>query len=158
MGVPCWCCLRRCDIEPDSKRAQQPTNRVEARLGEESAARAASRGRRYHCVDLIERPELAYASRVGDYIKDEEAANGEMNQRRSNERRYANWAELKDGGRRYWYDVPGRLGWMARYVKEVDSSEKTVRFHQEIYDEHGRLMEVHQKYPEDTGHQHVGEG
>ena len=80
-----------------------------------------------------------------------------MSQRRSNERRFENWIELEDGGRRYWYDVLGRLGWMARYVKEVDSSEKTMRFYQEIYDGHGQLVEVHHKYPEDTGHQRVGE-
>ena len=84
-------------------------------------------------------------------------ANEKMSQRRSNERRFENWIELAHGGRRYWYDIPGRLGWTARYVKEVDSGENTVRFHQEIYDDQGQLVEVHQKYPDDTGHQRVGE-
>jgi hypothetical protein len=44
---------------------------------------------------------------------------------------------------------------MARYVKEVDAEEVTVRFHQEIYDDTGRLVEVHQKYPVDEGHRKV---
>jgi hypothetical protein len=29
------------------------------------------------------------------------------------------------------------------------------RFWQEIYDEHSQLMEVHEKYPVDKGHQKV---
>jgi hypothetical protein len=51
--------------------------------------------------------------------------------------------------------VQGRLGWKARYVKEVDADEVTVRFYQEIYDGTGRLVEVHLKYPDDHGHQKV---
>jgi hypothetical protein len=35
--------------------------------------------------------------------------------------------------------VPGRQGWLARYLKEVDASETTLRFWQEIYDDHGNL-------------------
>jgi hypothetical protein len=35
---------------------------------------------------------------------------------------------------------------------------RTVRFHQEIYDETGRLVEVHEKYPEDKGHVVIEEG
>ena len=31
-----------------------------------------------------------------------------------------------------------------------------MRFYQQIYDQDGQLVEVHQKYPEDTGHQLVG--
>lgn len=57
--------------------------------------------------------------------------------------------------RRYWLDVMGRLGWRARYVKEVNANEVTVGFYQEIYDENGRLIEVHQKYPVDLGHRRV---
>ncbi len=41
-------------------------------------------------------------------------------------------------------DVAGRLGWLARYLKEVDANEKTLRFWQEIYDDRGKLMEVHE--------------
>ena len=77
-----------------------------------------------------------------------------MNQQKRNER--TKTGQLQDSGRRYWYDVPGRQGWKARYVKEVNESEETVRFYQQIYDQDGQLVEVHQKYPEDTGHQRVG--
>ncbi len=72
--------------------------------------------------------------------------------RRQNERKFENWADLRGGVRRYWYDVPGRSGWTARYVKEVDADETTLRFHQEIYDGDGQLVEVHRKYPTDDGH------
>ncbi len=75
--------------------------------------------------------------------------------RKENERKFDHWTELPDGGRRYWYDVRGRLDWIARYVKEVDRDERTVRFLQEIYDDHGELVEFHQKYPEDTGHKRI---
>jgi hypothetical protein len=44
------------------------------------------------------------------------------------------------------------MGWRARYLKEVDADEKTLRFSQEIYDGEGRLVEVHEKYPIDRGH------
>ena len=57
--------------------------------------------------------------------------------------------------RRYYLDVKGRMGWRARYLKEVDANEQTVRFWQEIHDEHGKLVEVHEKYPGDKGHQKV---
>jgi hypothetical protein len=51
--------------------------------------------------------------------------------------------------------VLGRAGWRARYLKEVDAQELTLRFWQEIYDEQGKLIEVHEKYPVDKGHQKV---
>jgi hypothetical protein len=75
--------------------------------------------------------------------------------RRQNERKFNAWEELPTGGRRYWYDVPGRTGWLARYVKEVDTGETTTLFLQEIYDHAGRLVEIHQKYPVDLGHRPV---
>jgi hypothetical protein len=75
--------------------------------------------------------------------------------RQQNERKFGNWTVLPDGGRRYWLDVLGRTGWLARYVKEVNAEEETMRFYQEIYDEAGRLVEVHGKYPVDKGHQSV---
>jgi hypothetical protein len=78
--------------------------------------------------------------------------------RRENERKFGNWDELPDGSRRYFYEVQGRHGWMARYVKEVDASEQTIKFYQEIYDEKGRLVEVHEKYPVDKGHSRVQGG
>ncbi|CEP67152.1 Uncharacterized [Moorella glycerini] len=42
--------------------------------------------------------------------------------RKQNEKKFGNWDELPNGGRRYWYEVLGRKGWSARYIKEVDSN------------------------------------
>jgi len=78
-----------------------------------------------------------------------------MNTRAENEKKFGHWDELPGGGRRYWLDVSGRLGWRARYLKEVDAQESTLRFWQEIYDEQEKLVEVHEKYPVDKGHQKV---
>jgi len=75
--------------------------------------------------------------------------------REQNEQKFPHWEILETGGRKYWLDVRGRLGWKARYIKEVDASEVTVRFYQEIYDEMEKLVEVHHKYPIDQGHQKV---
>ncbi len=72
--------------------------------------------------------------------------------RRQNEKRFETWEDLPEGGRRYWYEVQGRYGWKARYVKEVDANEITYRFYQEIYDDQDNLVEIHQKYPIDTGY------
>ena len=77
--------------------------------------------------------------------------------RGSNERKFGAWEDLPDGGRRYWYEVEGYRGWRARYVKEVDSEERVVRFWQEIYNEKGLLVERHEKYPVDRGHERVRE-
>ena len=76
-----------------------------------------------------------------------------MNARAQNEKKFGQWEEIAGGGRRYWLDVSGRLGWRARYLKEVDAQETTVRFWQEIHDEQGKLVEVHEKYPVDKGHE-----
>ena len=78
-----------------------------------------------------------------------------MSTREQNEGKFPNRENLPSGGRRYWLDVQGRQGWKARYVKEVDADEVTVRFYQEIYDGTGKLVEVHHKYPIDHGHQKV---
>lgn len=78
-----------------------------------------------------------------------------MGTRAQNEKRFANWLDLPDGGRRYWFEVTGRNGGRARYVKEVGSDEITQKFWQEIYDDSGRLTEVHHKFPIDTGHRPV---
>jgi len=78
-----------------------------------------------------------------------------MTTRAQNERKFGQWTELPNAGRRYWLDVTGRLGWRARYVKEVDANETTVRFWQEIYDDHGQLVEIHEKFPVDKGHRKV---
>ena len=76
-----------------------------------------------------------------------------MASRESNERKFGRWREIASGGRCYWLDVPGHHGWLARYLKEVDADENTVRFWQEIYDDAGRLVEIHEKFPVDRGHQ-----
>ncbi len=78
-----------------------------------------------------------------------------MATREQNERKFPNWVELPGGGRRYWLHVPGRQGWHARYVKVVNANEETVAFYQEIYDEHGELVEIHEKFPADRGHRKV---
>lgn len=78
--------------------------------------------------------------------------------RRLNEKKFTNWEELSDGGRRYWLEVQGRHGWRARYIKEVDSSEETIRFYQEIYNSEGNLIEIHEKFPLDKGHKKIKEG
>jgi hypothetical protein len=51
--------------------------------------------------------------------------------------------------------VTGRLGWRARYLKDVDAGERILKFWQEIYDGQGKLAEIHEKYPVDKGHQKV---
>ncbi|MBI5379308.1 MAG: hypothetical protein HZA23_04040 [Nitrospirae bacterium] len=76
------------------------------------------------------------------------------NKRRLNEKKFPKWKELP-GGRRYLLEVKGKHGWKARYVKEVDANEVTVRFFQEVYNEKGDLVELHEKYPVDTGHRTV---
>jgi hypothetical protein len=66
-----------------------------------------------------------------------------------------NWGRgttLPDVGKLYSYDVKGRSGWLARYVKQVDADEATVRFYQEVFDGGGRLRDVHEKFPVDLGH------
>lgn len=78
-----------------------------------------------------------------------------MANREQNERKFPYWLDLPDGGRRYWRHVPGRLGHYARYVKEVDAAEQTTRFYQEIYNAAGQLIEIHEKFPVDKGHQKV---
>jgi hypothetical protein len=78
-----------------------------------------------------------------------------MSTRSQNEKKFGHWEELAGGGRRYRRDVRGRSAWLARYLKEVDASEVTVRFWQEIYDDRGTLVEVHEKFPVDKGHQKV---
>ncbi len=78
-----------------------------------------------------------------------------MSTRAQNEKKFGHWEELPGGGRRYRLDVTGRLGWRARYFKDVDANETTVRFWQEIYDDTGKLAEIHEKFPVDKGHKKV---
>ena len=77
--------------------------------------------------------------------------------RRYNEKKFGSWEELPGGGRRYWLEVIGRSGWKAKYVKEVDDEERTIRFYQEIYNDQGELIEIHEKYPIDKGHRKLKE-
>lgn len=72
--------------------------------------------------------------------------------RRRNERQFDQWEPIENGGRRYRQKVLGHFGWKAIYFKEVDDQERTIRFWQEIYNEEGMLMEIHEKYPFDKGH------
>ncbi|MBI3592383.1 MAG: hypothetical protein HY099_02700 [Nitrospirae bacterium] len=74
------------------------------------------------------------------------------NKRSLNERKFPYLEKLANGGRKYWLEVNGRHGWKAKYVKEVDVNEETVGFYQEIYDDKGNLVEIHEKYPVDRGH------
>ncbi|MBI1389442.1 MAG: hypothetical protein GC154_13445 [bacterium] len=78
-----------------------------------------------------------------------------MNTRVQNEKKFSEWFDLPDGGRRYWHEITGRHGWKARYNKIVDANENTIRFYQEIFIESGRLRQIHQKFPHDTGHEPV---
>lgn len=55
-----------------------------------------------------------------------------MSSRHQNEIKFGRWEDLPVGGRRYRLDMTGRFGWQARYLKEVDAAENTVRFWQEI--------------------------
>jgi len=78
-----------------------------------------------------------------------------MSTRAQNEKKFGKWKNLPDGGRLYELAVPGRHGWRACYFKEVDAQEQTVRFWQEIYNDQGKLNEIHEKYPVDKGHRKV---
>jgi len=78
-----------------------------------------------------------------------------MSTRSQNEKKFGQWDELAGGGRRYRLEVAGRLGWLARYLKDVDANETILRFWQEIYDDQGKLVETHEKFPVEKGHQKV---
>lgn len=47
------------------------------------------------------------------------------------------------------------MRWKARYLKEVDREEITLKFWQEVYDRNNILREIHEKYPVDKGHKKV---
>jgi hypothetical protein len=79
----------------------------------------------------------------------------DIKKRQENERLFPNWEELEDGSRVYWFEIKGRIGWKAKYLKQVDDNEVTLKFWQEIYDESGILVEVHEKYPVDKGHKKI---
>jgi hypothetical protein len=56
------------------------------------------------------------------------------------------WIRISKAGRQ-------KKGCKARYLKEVDAAERTLRFWQVIYDSHDRISESHEKFPVDRGHQ-----
>ena len=76
-----------------------------------------------------------------------------MATRTQNEKEFGQWEELPDGGRRYWRDRVGIVRGLQRMVKIVDVDENTRFVIQEIYNEDGELIERHQKFPKDTGHE-----
>lgn len=65
-----------------------------------------------------------------------------MNKREQNERKFDEWEATPGGGRRYRLDIEGRLGWKARYFKEVDADEGTISFWQESYNDRNELVEI----------------
>ena len=73
--------------------------------------------------------------------------------RKKNEIEFDNWEDLPDGGRKYWFDIDGKHGGFARYLKTTDANEITITFVQEIYDKNGNKIAIHEKYPVDKGHQ-----
>lgn len=75
--------------------------------------------------------------------------------RNENEKKFSNWEDFSDQTRKYWFEIPGHAGWKARYVKIVDKAEVTLYFAQEIYNENGVLVEIHEKYPIDKGHRKI---
>ncbi|MEZ4658175.1 MAG: hypothetical protein R2911_11430 [Caldilineaceae bacterium] len=77
-----------------------------------------------------------------------------MATREQNEKRFKNWRDLPGGGRRYWFDRHGVTGYQ-RMIKIVDALEQTLFVIQEIYNDDDRLIERHQKYPIDTGHERL---
>ncbi len=78
--------------------------------------------------------------------------------RKLNEKKFPNRKLLSNGGRKYWIEIIGKHGFKARYIKEVDSREETVKFYQEIYDSKGNLIEIHEKFPVDKGHRKIKGG
>ncbi len=78
-----------------------------------------------------------------------------IKKRQKNEIQFEYWIEKEDGCRIYSFEISGKLGWKAKYFKEVNSDEVTLKFWQEVYDENDILRETHEKYPVDTGHKKI---
>jgi hypothetical protein len=52
-----------------------------------------------------------------------------MNKKRKlNETKFKNWESTSSNGCLYYYEVEGKHGWSAKYFKEVDEKEQTIRF------------------------------
>lgn len=73
----------------------------------------------------------------------------------SNEKQFDLWVEKNDGGRICSFEIAGRYGWISKYLKETDADEATMKFWQEIYNDRGNLIEIHEKFPVDKGHKKV---
>ncbi len=52
--------------------------------------------------------------------------------RKQNEREFDHWEDDANGNRKYWFDVKGKAGAIARYIKTVNKEEVTISFIQEI--------------------------
>ena len=52
----------------------------------------------------------------------------EEKKRKGNEREFESWTENGNGGRIYYFEINGKFGWKAKYSKEVDKDEITIRF------------------------------
>jgi hypothetical protein len=81
--------------------------------------------------------------------------NKKEKKRKDNEIEFDFWIENEDGSRKYWFETIGKYGWKARYVKEVDNKEITLKFYQEIYNSENQIVEIHIKYPQDLGHKKI---
>jgi ribosomal protein S10 len=62
--------------------------------------------------------------------------------REQTEKEFRSWQDLPDGGRRYWKDRKGKMGFQ-RLIKIVDAQENTLLFLQEVYNDEGVLIEAH---------------
>ncbi len=80
-----------------------------------------------------------------------------MDSREQNEKKFGNWKNLAHGGRLYHLDVPGHHGRLATSRKLTRMKIPFASFRQEIRNEKGELVEIHEKYPEDKGHQRIEE-
>jgi hypothetical protein len=80
--------------------------------------------------------------------------------RRRNELDWPSWEDLPLGRRRDWFRRQGAVAGYQILFKEVifdpkTQLEETSRMWQEVYDDSGKLVASHQKYPVDTGHKTV---
>lgn len=75
--------------------------------------------------------------------------------REQNEKEFDEWEELPEGVRKYWFEIKGKMGGYARYIKYTDAEENTTSFVQEIYDSKRKLVSIHEKYPIDKGHKKI---
>ena len=46
--------------------------------------------------------------------------------RQKNEMQFTSWKEKEDGGRIYSFEIAGKFGWKAKYLKETDKEAPTM--------------------------------